>query len=139
MKLTIQNVLLIVIAVTVLAVFAFSVKLEASADSVVVLKTLGMTCSSCSERIDKLLHAQQGVAATEVDVAAGRVTVWYDSKRAAAERLAQVVTGIGYGSSILVKVSAEEYRAATGRTGMVMANAASSGCGGGCCAGNKNK
>lgn len=135
MKLRIPNIMLVIIAVAVLAAFAFSVEMEPKPDSVVVLKTLGMTCSSCSERIDKVLHAQQGVASTEVDVAAGRVTVWYDSKQAAAERLAQVVTGSGYGSSILVKLSADDYRAATGRSGTTMAAAGGSGCGGGCCAG----
>lgn len=135
MKIKIQNIILVLIAVVVLALFAFSVKLEPNPDTVAILKTLGMTCSSCSEQIDKVVRAQPGVASTEVDVAAGRVTVWYDSKKAAAERLAQVVTGIGYGSSILVKMSAEEFRAATGRTGTAMAAAASPGCGGGCCPG----
>jgi len=137
MKLKIQNVILVLIAVVVLAVFAFSVKLEPSPDSVVILKTLGMTCDSCTGKIDKILHTQQGVTSVEADVAAGRVTVWYDSKQAVPERLAQVVTGIGYGSSILVKTSVEDYRAATGRTGTAMADAGTSGCG--CCSGKPDK
>jgi len=135
MKLKIQNVTLVLVAAAVLAVFAFSVRLEASPDSVVVLKTLGMTCDSCTEKIAKVLRAQQGVTSTEVDVAAGQVTVWYDSKMAAPERLAQVMTGIGYGSSILVATSVEEYRAATGRAGPAMADARASGCG--CCRGKQ--
>lgn len=137
MKLTVQNVILVLIAVAVLAVFAFSVKLEPTPDSVVILKTLGMTCDNCAGKITKVLGAQQGVSLTEVDVEGGRVTVWYDSKKAAPERLAQVVTGIGYGSSILVKVSAGEYRAATGRSGTAAAAAGDSGCV--CCAGKQDK
>jgi len=133
MKLKIQNVILVLIAVMVLVAFAFSVKLELSPDSVVVLKTLGMTCASCSGKIMKVLHAQQGVTSAEVDVPGGRVTVWYDSKQSGPERLAQSVTAIGYGSSILMNRPADEFRAMTGRSGSAMARAGGGGCGGGCC------
>lgn len=128
-----QNLILILVAITVLAAFAFSVRNGERPDSVVVLKTLGMTCASCSGKITKVLLAQQGVASAEVDVPGGRVTVWYDSKRGGPERLAQSVTAIGYGSSILMNMPVAEFRARTGRTDSSMARARAGGCGGGCC------
>jgi len=128
-----QNLILILVAITVLAAFAFSVRNGEHPDSVVVLKTLGMTCASCSGKITKVLHAQQGVTSAEVDVPGGRVTVWYDSKQSGPERLAQSVTAIGYGNSILMNRPADEFRAMTGRSGSAMARAGGGGCGGGCC------
>lgn len=128
-----QNLILILVAITVLAAFAFSVRNGEHPDSVVVLKTLGMTCASCSGKITKVLHAQQGVTSAEVDVPGGRVTVWYVSKKGGPERLAQSVTAIGYGSSILLNTKADEFRAMTGRTDNAMARARAGGCGGGCC------
>lgn len=123
------NILLVVIALAVVAVFAFSVRLEAAADAVVVLKTNGMTCGSCAGLIEKALKASTGVASVEVDLDAGQVVVGYDSKLAEPGKLAAGVTGIGYGSSILQTMTAEEYRAVTGRD--VKARAAKGGCG--CC------
>jgi len=133
MKLKIQNVILVLIAVAVLAVFAFSVRIGDHPDSVVVFKTLGMTCASCSGKITQVLHVQQGVTSAEADVPGGRVTVWYDSKKGGPERLAQSVTAIGYGSSILMNMPVDEFRAMTGRSGSSMARARAGGCGGGCC------
>jgi copper chaperone CopZ len=133
MKLKIQNMILVLVAAAVLAVFAFSVKLEPSPDSVVILKTLGMTCANCSEKITKILHAQQGVTSAEVDVPGARVTVWYDSTQSGPERLAQSVTAIGYGSSILMNMPVAEFRAMTGRSGSAIARAGGGGCGSGCC------
>lgn len=123
------NVLLVVVALVVVAVFAFSVRLEAAADAVVVLKTSGMTCGSCAGRIEKALKARPGVASVEVDLDAGQVMVGYDSKLAEPGKLAAGVTEIGYGSSILQTMTAEEYRTMTGRDMRV--RAAKGGCG--CC------
>lgn len=126
-KRNILNILLILIVVCIATVFAFSVRIGAAADSVVVLKTLGMTCGSCAARIAKAMGSEKGVASTEVDLDNGRVIVWYESKTTRPEKLAERITGIGYGSSILQIFTAEEYRRLTGKTGGVKA------AGGGCC------
>ena len=125
------NTLLIFAAVVVVVVCAFSVRTEASLDSVAVLRTFGMTCGSCAARIEKALKAERGVGAVNVDVGGGQVVVGYDSKCIRPERIAEKVTGTGYGSSILQVLTAEQYRTMTGRS--VMAAAAGGGCGGGCC------
>jgi mercuric ion binding protein len=134
MKLKTQNLLLVGIAASVLAIFALFVRVGDHPDSVVVLNTLGMTCKSCSAKITNALSSQQGVTSAEVDVAEGRVTVWYDSKKIGPDRLAQSVTSIGYGSSILLNTSEEEFTAMTGRVGSSTPRTKAGGCGGGCCA-----
>ncbi|HEY6837658.1 MAG TPA: heavy-metal-associated domain-containing protein [Geobacteraceae bacterium] len=108
------NVVLVLAAVVVVGICAFSVRLEAAADRVAVLKTTGMTCGACAGRITTALKREKGVASVKVDVDGGRVIVGYDSKKVAPERIATSVTEAGYGSSILQVVSAVDYRRQTG-------------------------
>ena len=125
------------LAIGVGAAFALSTAGSAFvADSVVVLKSQGVTCGSCAGKIEKALKEKPGVVAVEVDVDAGLVTVAYDSKVAKHETLAETVTALGYGSSILQVLSAEQYRTMTGRT-VAVQTAKTGGCGG-CCNINKN-
>jgi copper chaperone CopZ len=77
---TISTLLLVIAAVTVLVLLAFRVRIGATADAVAVLRTAGMTCGSCSNRITTALEALHGVAVTEVDVEGGWVVVGYDTK-----------------------------------------------------------
>lgn len=122
---------LVLAAVTVLVVFGFRVKIGATADSVAVLQTTGMTCGSCSSRITKALESVKGVAVTEVDVAGGWVIVGYDTKMVKPETLAERVTGAGFNTKLSEVLTPEQFRQITGRN--VGHNAASSGgCGGGC-------
>ena len=51
------NVMILVATVTLLSVLAFYVRIGATADSVAVLKTTGMTCGSCSSKITKALES----------------------------------------------------------------------------------
>ena len=128
----IYNIVLIAAAVVLIGFFALSVRLEAAADSVVVLQTNGMTCASCSERIVTALRPADGVASVAVDLAAGQVVIGYDSKRVNAAQLAAKVTASGYGSSIIQTMTREQYQEATGRSpGPVLAGKGC--CGGRCC------
>ena len=124
------NLLLVVAVVALLVVCAFAVRIEA-ADSVALLRAQGMTCGSCAGKVESGLKKVKGVDTVEVDVAAGTVTVGYDSRMVKPEKLAEHVTAIGYGSSILKSCSVEEYKAMTGKT---PTRAGKSGCG--CCAKN---
>jgi periplasmic mercuric ion binding protein len=134
MKGKITNIVLVIAAILLLAVFAFAVRTKPAADHVAVLKTTGMTCGGCSTSIEKALLSARGVAAVEVDVAAGRVVVAYDSKAVRPEALAATVSGLGFGSSILQNLTGEQYQAATGRNAAQIARPA--GCG--CCDKNRN-
>ena len=121
--------ILVVTVITILVLLAFRVRIGATADSVAVLKTTGMTCGSCSSRITQALQSVQGVAATEVDVEGGWVIVGYDTKIVKPERLAEQVKGSGFASNVHVVLTPEQFQQITGRD-VGKNSAAATGCGG---------
>lgn len=139
MKNKTTNAVILVSVVAILAVLAFFVRIGATADSVAVLRTVGMTCSSCSSSITKALESVKGVAVTEVDIEGGWVVVGYDTKSVKPEVLAEQVNRVGFGSSVHMVMTPEQFKQLTGRS--IGAKAAS---GSGCCGGkgggcNSNK
>jgi copper chaperone CopZ len=110
-----STLLLVIAAVTVLVVFAFRIDTGATAYSVVVLKTTGMTCGSCSSKITKALQSLKGIAVTEVDVNGGWVIVGYDTKTIKPELLAEKVKGAGFGSTVHLVLTPEQFKQLTGR------------------------
>ncbi len=108
------NVMLVVVALGLVSVGAFSLRSEAAADRVTVLKTAGMTCGSCAHRVTQALEHEPGVASVAVDLEGGRVVVGYDSRRTGADAIAACVTRSGYDSSIRQVISAVDYRRLTG-------------------------
>jgi copper chaperone CopZ len=140
MKTRVINLILLVAVVTFLSVLASYVRLGATADSVAVLKTAGMTCGSCSSKITKALEKLKGVAVTEVDVDGGWVIVGYDTKAVKPEALAEKVSGAGFGSNVHVVLTPEQFKQITGRDIGKKASP-SGGCGGcgtkGGCGSNK--
>lgn len=134
----IVNVLVIIAVVTLVSVLAFYVRIGATADSVAVLKTTGMTCGSCSSKISAALQNVNGVAVTEVDVDGGWVIVGYDTKRVKPETLVSKVNGTGFASGVYQILTPEEFKGITGREIGGKADATSGCCGkGGCCSGKK--
>ncbi len=132
---------LIIIVITFLVTLAFKVTAGATANSVAVLKTSGMTCDSCSSKIADALRTQKGVAVTEVDVEGGWVIVGYDTNTVTPETLAQKVAGTGYNSNVHIVLTPEQFKQATGR--FIGKNAEpGAGCcgnkGGGCNSGKKS-
>ena len=140
MKNTKINVVIFIVAVTFLSVLAFYVRIGATADSIAVLKTTGMTCGSCSSKISKALESLKGVAVTEVDVEGGWVVVGYDTKDVKPESLAEKVNGAGFGSNVHVVLTPEQFKQIAGRDIGKQASP-SGGCGGcgtkGGCGSNK--
>lgn len=127
--------MLVVTVVTLLVVLAFHVRTGATADSVAVLKTTGMTCGSCSSAITKALESVQGVAVTEVDVAGGWVIVGYDTTTVKPESLAEKVKGTGFDSNVHVVLTPEQFKEVTGRAiggSAVPSKGCCGGKGGGC-------
>lgn len=115
MKSRIFNACLILTVVVILSVFAFYVRVGATADTVVVLRTSGMTCGSCIQKVTKALQSEKGVAATEVDLEGGWVIAGYDSKQVAPEKLAKSVAATGYGSTIQMVITPEQFKKMAGR------------------------
>ena len=115
MKNKIVNSVVVFVVAVFLTVLAFHVRVGATADSVAVLKTAGMTCGSCSSKISKALEALKGVAVTEVDVEGGWVIVGYDTKAIKPEALAEKVTKTGFGSNVHVVLTPEQFKQITGK------------------------
>jgi copper chaperone CopZ len=109
------NTCLILVAVVMLAVFAVYVRVGATADSVVVLNTSGMTCGNCLARVTLALQSERGVAATEVDLERGCVIAGYDSKQTAPEKLARMLSATGFGSTVQAVLTPEQFRKMAGR------------------------
>lgn len=130
MKNRISNVVILASIVTLLSVLAFYVRIGATADSVAVLKTTGMTCGSCGAKISTALETLKGVAVTEVDVEGGWVVVGYDTKIVKPDALAAQVSSTGFGSSVHLVLTPEEFKQLTGREIGVNAAPASGCCGG---------
>lgn len=139
MKNRIVNVVILVSIVTLLSVLAFYVRVGATADSVAVLRTTGMTCGSCSSKIAKALETLKGVAVTEVDVEGGWVVVGYDTKTVKPDALAAQVNSAGFGSNVHMILTPEQFKQITGRDISVKTSPASGCCGGkgGGCGSNK--
>lgn len=135
------NIAMVVGAVTLLSLLALYVRVGATADSVAVLRTTGMTCSSCSSKITAALQEVKGVAVTEVDVGGGWVVVGYDTKTVKPETLAEKVNDAGFASGIHQILTLEQFKQITGREIGIKA-ARNSGCcggkGGGCNSGKQS-
>lgn len=56
----------------------------------------GMTCASCSARVERGLRKLAGVGSATVNLATERAEVDYDPQQVTPERIAQAVTDIGY-------------------------------------------
>lgn len=115
MKNKLLNSSLILGVVLLLAVFAFYVRVGVTADSVVVMRASGMTCSSCIKKVTAALEAQRGVAAAEVDLAGGFVIAGYDSKQVGPQRLAQAVSATGFKAEVAELLTPQQFRAIVGR------------------------
>lgn len=128
-KKRVSTALLILISVAMLVALAFRVSIGATADSVAVLRTTGMTCGSCSSKITSALESLKGVAATEVDVNNGWVIVGYDTKAVQPDKLAEKVKEAGFGSTVQEVVTPERFKQITGRN-IGQKSTPSGGCGG---------
>ena len=56
----------------------------------------GMNCASCVARIEKSLKKQSGVSTANVNLATGKATIEYDSKKVSKEKLEQTIVDTGY-------------------------------------------
>jgi copper chaperone CopZ len=130
MNTKIVNIGLVVVAAVLLTLLALRVRVGATADSVAVLKTAGMTCGSCASKISTALRNVGGVAVTEVDAEGGWVVVGYDTKTVRPDVLAEKVSSAGFGSTVHLVLTPEQFKRMTGRDiGAKTAPAA------GCCGG----
>lgn len=107
---------MIVFAVlSMVAYISFHVTIVTAANSVAILKTDGMTCLSCSEKIRAALKRVKGVAACEVNMEDGRLVVGFDNQAISADELATRISSIGFKSCVEQQLTPEQYQQLTGR------------------------
>src|SRR5674476_760087 len=103
------NTCLILSGIVLLAILASFVRVGATANSVVVLRTAGMTCGSCAEKVTRALQSERGVASTEVDLEGGRVMAGFDAKLTGPEKLAAKVASAGFASRLQAVLTPEQF------------------------------
>ncbi len=75
----------------------------------VVFQIEGMTCGGCAATIKSSLATFDGIKDIQVDVAAGKAAVLYDSRKIGdVESLAQAITASGYAASVVRVADADQ-------------------------------
>jgi copper chaperone CopZ len=108
------NLLLVAVTFLMLALLAFAVRPDASADQVALLQVESGGCAGCAGGITGALDAEKGVVSARVEEASGRVVVAYCSNVVSPETLAHRVSDAGYCCSVRKIQTVAEYRAAGG-------------------------
>jgi copper chaperone CopZ len=60
------------------------------------IKISGMGCENCVRKLERVLHATEGVKEARVDRIAGRATVTFDRTRTGIPQLHEVIAKSGY-------------------------------------------
>ena len=71
------------------------------------LGVTGMTCTSCSSRVERKLNKLDGVSAS-VNFATEAAAIEYDSQTVSPQELISVVEGAGYGAFDMAETKAED-------------------------------
>ena len=80
------------------------------------LGVTGMTCTSCSSRVERKLNKLEGVSAS-VNFATEAAAIEYDSQTVSPQELISVVEGAGYGAFDMAGAKTEEPQAEKSRDG----------------------
>jgi Cu+-exporting ATPase len=67
----------------------------------VMLSVGGMTCASCSSRVERELQARGGVQSVDVNLILGKAAVAFDPARTTAAEIVAAVTGMGFDAAAL--------------------------------------
>jgi Cu+-exporting ATPase len=70
------------------------------------LAITGMTCASCSARIERVLRAAEGVVSADVNLASETAQIVYDPAQTKAQALRDLIEEAGFGSQIVSRSAA---------------------------------
>ena len=70
----------------------------------------GMTCSACSNRVEKAVSHVPGVEDVNVNLLKNSMTVDYDETKTGLEQIIQAVTDAGYGASEKQSAHLQQHR-----------------------------
>lgn len=65
-----------------------------------VIKITGMSCASCSARVEKQLNNKEGIHTATVNLATNRATVTYDNSKIKVTEILKLIEELGYGAKI---------------------------------------
>ncbi len=77
-----------------------------SGEATLFLAITGMTCASCSARIERVLRAADGVLRADVNLASETAQIVYDPVRTKSQALRQLIADAGFGSQIVSRSAA---------------------------------
>ncbi len=83
------------------------IKKDEKSSGKAILNITGMTCASCSARIEKKLSKLEGVSAANVNLTTEKATVEYDPSKLKVSDLVKAVKDIGYGAEKAEEVSVD--------------------------------
>jgi len=83
------------------------IKKNEASDNKAILNITGMTCASCSARIEKKLSKLEGVSAANVNLTTEKATVEYDLSKLKVSDMVKAVKDLGYGAEKAEEVSAD--------------------------------
>ena len=92
--------LLIAIVILVAGTAIYFGKPLSSPDTLALLKTNGMTCQDCAQKINQALTQRKGIAHLAINVPAGIVEVYFDAHRTSPTDLATTVTNLGFATTV---------------------------------------
>lgn len=72
------------------------------------LKIVGMSCASCSARIERTLLKTKGVISAPVNLVAERVFVEYDERKISKEKIIKIIDDLGYKAVLFSEVTKDE-------------------------------
>jgi len=78
----------------------------------------GMTCASCSARIERVLGAEEGVAKASVNLAAETIDLQWDAEKLSLVEIAGKVKGLGFE----LEIPSDEHRVELAISGMTCAS-----------------
>ena len=67
------------------------------------LNIVGMTCASCSSRVEKSLNKKEGVEKAVVNLLGEKATIEYDSEKLSPKDLVQIIEKTGYEVPLITK------------------------------------
>jgi Cu+-exporting ATPase len=65
-----------------------------------VIKITGMSCASCSARVEKQLNNKEGIHTATVNLATNRATITYDNSKIKVTEILKLIEELGYGAKI---------------------------------------
>ncbi|XP_053494325.1 copper-transporting ATPase 2 [Ictalurus furcatus] len=65
------------------------------------VRVTGMTCASCVANIERKLHKHTGIKSVLVALMAGKAEIRYDPDYVDSEQIVKLITGLGFGASLM--------------------------------------